>query len=252
MRNAYLSEDTDKITEVVNLSSAILDSTLALQTLSYDLSSAINSVRGTTIPPASRFVGLLQRFNAVLSGLNLLVSYTDPDSAPTEIGEAMTSINNLTTAFGTASTLLNLAPHIGLYCNLYLGPAVSVATARAQAIIQQYSRQWMQYDLAVGNNPHMANEPGGGPMFDFMMQVMYANGPSDIPAVPDAVREYLLDHREMLDIGAQDEMPTTGWWFWRDLDDEQIKQWVYANRRDLWAMFYGNIDVPPPDTRARD
>ena len=250
MRNAYLTNDTDAITQVVNFSALALDVGLSLQGLSHDLSSAISSVRGTSIPDVGRYVGILNRFNRVLATVNLLVSYQDSDAAPTEIGQAMSQINNLTTAFGTATTLFSLAPHIGLYCNLYLGPAVQIATARAQQIIQIYSRQWSQYSIAVGEDPNMSQEPGGGPMFNFLMQVMYASGAADVPTVPENVREYLLNHREMLDIGADEEMPTTGYWFWRNVDSQRIKAWVFSHRQQLWSMFYGNLPLPPAGTRS--
>ena len=36
------------------------------------------------------------------------------------------------------------------------------------------------------------------------------------------------------------EMPTTGFWLWRKVDQTKISNWVFSNRDSLWAMFYGS------------
>jgi hypothetical protein len=58
------------------------------------------------------------------------------------------------------------------------------------------------------------------------------------------VAEYLVEHREALEAGAGEAVPTEGWWFWRDLRSDRARNWIFRNRDRVWAMFYGNRTVP--------
>jgi hypothetical protein len=58
------------------------------------------------------------------------------------------------------------------------------------------------------------------------------------------VQEYIFDHREKLEIGAESEVPTEGSWFWKKLDGSEGRRWLFANRKRVWAMFYGSMKVP--------
>lgn len=251
LRRAFLSGDTDTIAEVTNLVSTTLGVGLGLNELSRNMAEAIAEVRGGTIPPASRYTAWLSKFNKVLSGVNFVLNYQDPSAAPTELGEATAALNNLTGAFGTAATLFNLAPHIGLYTSLYLGPMVSAITTQLNAILTEHLHEINTVALALGHAPVMTNEPGGAPMFNFMVPVMHASGPSDVPDVPDAVREYFMNQREAFSTGTEEELPTESYWlFWRQMDMDRIKSWIFFHRRRIWAMLYGSWPIPPPGTRA--
>jgi len=48
-----------------------------------------------------------------------------------------------------------------------------------------------------------------------------------------------------LDEGTGDEVPTTGFWFWKHTDEEKIRYWIFKNRKSVWAMLYGSITPPP-------
>lgn len=89
-------------------------------------------------------------------------------------------------------------------------------------------------------------EPGGYDMYEYMTKVMKSKNVSAVPAPPDEVAEYLLDHRDAFSAGAGaagGELPTTGIFF-KDLDANEITSWVYLNRKTIWAMLYGNMRVP--------
>lgn len=252
LRQAYLTNNTDTIGQVVSFIASTTDIGTGLADISRQLAQGISTLRGTgAIPPASQYTTLLQRFNSVIVAINFVYNYQNSTSN-TEIGQATAQINNLTSAFATGSTLLALAPHIGLYCNLYLGPAVQIATARVEAILRRYSRQWAEFDLATGRQPDMRNHEGGADMFDFMVQVMNADGIESMPAVPSVASTYILNNRDRIGTAAGDAVPTRrSWIFWRQLDQGRIQDWVYVNRRRMWAMLYGNWDVPPAGTRSR-
>lgn len=196
LRQAYLTNNTDTIGQVVSFIANTTDIGTGLGDISRQLAEGISSLRGTgAIPPASQYTTMLQRFNRVMAAVNFVYNYQS-SSSNTEIGQATAQINNLTSAFSAGGTLLGLAPHIGLYCNLYLGPAVQIATARVEQILRRYSRQWAEFDLAMGRQPDMRNHEGGPDMFDFMVQVMHADGVESMPAVPSGASTYILNNRD--------------------------------------------------------
>lgn len=252
LRSAYLTNNSDTLGQVVSFAANVSDVGLGLADISRQIASGLSSMNGTTIPPASRYTGMLQSFNQVLAATNFIYNYQNAGASGTEVGAAMSNLNNLTSAFGTGGTLLNLAPHIGLYTNLYLGPAVQVATARAEQIIRNHGRNWAEYSLAMGQSPDMRNQEGGAPMFDFLVEVMHASNSASIPAIPSQVNSYLMDNRGRLETGTGEAVPTvSSYIFWSNLDERRAKRWVYNNRQRLWALFYGGWEVPPAGTRAR-
>jgi hypothetical protein len=91
-----------------------------------------------------------------------------------------------------------------------------------------------------------AAEPGSEEMFRFMIAVMRAEASDKVPGIPAPVKTYLLEHRRAFGAGAKKDVPTTGWWFWRELDSQRARQWLFANRRVIWAMLYGSMPVPEP------
>lgn len=250
MRAAFLRNDEEAIAQVSNFVGNALDIGLGLQELSRDIASAIADARGATIPEASRYTRWLGKINRVLAAANLLYSLIQ-ESPPTQLSTALGQVNTLAGAFSAGTTLLGLAPHIGLYANLYLVPAVQVITSNLDRILGKHLHQLNIVASATGFPVDMSNEPGGWPLFYFMFDVMHASGPEGVPyPVPAEVERFLLSRREVISAGARPEegqraeMPTTGWWFWRRLDRAQIQQWVFQNRRSLWAMFYGSMPLP--------
>ncbi|MGC8875252.1 MAG: DUF4157 domain-containing protein, partial [Chloroflexia bacterium] len=250
MRAAFLRNDENAIAQVSNFVGMALDIGLGLQQLARDIAGAIADARGETIPEASRYTGWLGRINRVLAAANLLYSLAQ-ESPPTELGTALGQVDTLAGAFSAGTTLLGLAPHIGLYANLYLVPAVQVITSSLDRILGRHLHQLNIVSAATGFPIDMTNEPGGWPLFYFMFDVMQASSPEGVPfPVPPEVERFLLSRRKVISAGARPEegrateMPTTGWWFWRRLDRAQIQQWVFQNRRNLWAMFYGSMPLP--------
>jgi hypothetical protein len=81
-------------------------------------------------------------------------------------------------------------------------------------------------------------------MFDFMLAVMHASDASGVPSIDDDVEDYLYDHRDKLEAGAEEEVPTSGWWLWNSLDTAAARKWVFDHRQSVWNMFYGSMPVP--------
>jgi hypothetical protein len=139
--------------------------------------------------------------------------------APTELGTAVNQINTLTGAFSAGGSLLGLSAHIGLYTNLYLAPLTQAILANLNVILTNYIHEQNVVAAAAGFYVHARVEPGGEPMFRFMQEVMRARRPEDMPRVPEAVEDYMLDFRSLISAGVGSELPTTGYWFWRELKE---------------------------------
>lgn len=244
MRAAFLSQDENAIAQVANFVGNALDIGLGISELSRQMAEAIAQSRGMTIPSASRYAQWLDKVNRVLAAANLLYSVANMD-APSELNEAMNEVNTLAGAFSAGGTLLGLAPHIGLYSNLYLVPLVQVITSRLGPLLDRHLHQLNVVAAHTGFSVEMSSEPGGWPMFFFMASVMRGRSSDNVPwPIPSAVGEYLLEWRDQFGAGTQQDLPTTGAWFWRSLDDSRIKDWIFGNRRRIWAMLYGSMPLP--------
>src|SRR5262249_49838271 len=134
-----------------------------------------------------------------------------------------------------------------IYLNLYVQPmteACLAALSKLENVARNVNKDLIEqgrYDLV-----NWSLEPGGRPMFDFMQAVMAASSPDQVPTpVPSQVASYFVDNRTDIAAGAAggkegQEVSTTGFWFWRKVDQQKIAQWVFSHRQNLWAIFYGS------------
>jgi hypothetical protein len=114
--------------------------------------------------------------------------------------------------------------------------------------LRKLGRQINQDAIRLGNYDavNWDEEPGGRPMFDFMLKVRGAASAEDVPTpIPPMVAKYMASEYDSISAAAtseseSDDMPTTGMWFWRKVDQSKAGQWVFDHRTDLWAIFYGS------------
>ncbi|HMD88634.1 MAG TPA: DUF4157 domain-containing protein [Anaerolineaceae bacterium] len=248
MRAAFLKGNTDAIADVANYTGTVTDIGMGISELSRMIAEGVASAKGGTIPEASKYVGWLNNANKVLAGINALYILSSVQG-PTEIATASNAISGAAGFFSAGATLLNVAPHIGLYADLYLVPLTIAIMDKVNAFLTSHLHQFNILDIATGQYPaNLDAEPGGKPMFDFMVVVMHAEDESGVPhPIPAEVNKYFMSQREQMNAGAKEEMPTTGWWFWRKAEETKIESWVFEHRHNLWAMFYGSLDVPTLD-----
>ncbi|MDR3573035.1 MAG: DUF4157 domain-containing protein [Anaerolineaceae bacterium] len=248
MRAAFLKGKSDAIADIANYVGTVTDIGMGISDLSRMIAEGVASAKGGTIPEASKYVEWLNKANKVLAGINALYILSSVQG-PTEIATASNAISGAAGLFSAGATLLNVAPHIGLYADLYLVPLTVAIMDKVNAFLTSHLHQFNIYDIATGQYPsNLDAEPGGKPMFDFMVVVMHAEDESAVPQpIPAEVNKYFMSQREQVNAGAQEEMPTTGWWFWRKAEETKIESWVFEHRRNLWSMFYGSLDVPTLD-----
>ena len=78
-----------------------------------------------------------------------------------------------------------------------------------------------------------------------LFESLHNGDAEDIPGtIPSAVDELIVKNRESMTEGTGEEVPTTGFWFWRHTDHAKIREWLFANRRNVWNMLYGDFRPP--------
>lgn len=244
MRKAFLSEDDDVVQSVANVVSNVTDIGLDIQDLSRQMAEALADANGATLPPVSKYTNWLKITNKILASINLIYTAAKIES-PTEFGTALNQINGVTNVFNSGGTLLGLAPHIGLYANLYLVPLTEIITKQLNQILGKHLHD-LNFGLAeLGSSIDCSSEPGGCDVYNFMVPLMNAKNSDAMPwPMPEKVQDFFLQWRENIQTLAGAEIPTTGWWFWEEINEKEGKEWIFYQRQRLWAMFYGNMTIP--------
>jgi hypothetical protein len=244
LRDAFRTGEESMIEKAADVSGTALDIGLGFNELSRKISEEIGkSHEFGELAPMSKFTEALNGLNKGLAVINLAFALTG-EKKTTELEEGARWIGVATTAFASLVTLAALPAHMALYADLYLVPMTKAIIAQLGHItdlLHEENKDWVEFS---GEPMYPGAEPGGEEMFKFMVNVMHAAGPEGVPSLPKEVQSFLFEHREALEAGAKEEVPTTGWWFWRDIDTKKAVEWVYYHRDRIWAMFYGSMKVP--------
>lgn len=168
-----------------------------------------------------------------------------------EAGEHIKAAVGLTSA---VANLVPLAGSLGLEMSTTI-PFMVDKCMLALGKVQQISHDINKDLIETGDYDHVnwAVEPGGRPMFDFMLQVMAAGSADGVPTpVPAGVAKYFVENRDDIATGVggketkdRNAVPTQrSWVFWREADQSKLPAWVFGHRSDLWTIFYGDIQPP--------
>ena len=199
-----------------------------------------------TIINVGKHTETLGKLGRGLAALNVALTIADRSKKATAAEQGMKDLSdavNIGTDLISASPLA-APPHFSLYSTLYLKPALKVIGKQIGVLVENLSDINRIAVEVTGNLMFPNAEPGGQEMFDLMVKVMRAGDESGFPPLPSGVLEYLFDHREKLSTGAESDVPTEGSWFWKHLDGPAGRRWLFANRKRVWAMFYGSMKVP--------
>jgi hypothetical protein len=243
LRAAYRSGKESRIRETADLIGTVTDLGMGMHLLSRRIAEGLAESAGVQLVRVSELAEALGKLNEGLAAVNLALIVFDSERKATELEEGMREIGGATGAFTALSTLLDLAPHIGLYANLYLVPMTKAIWAQLSHLVEQLhdaNKEWVEVS---GELMYPGVEPGPQEMSPFMVAVMRAAAVEDVPPIPQPVKKYFVEHREAIEAGAKGEVPTTGW-FLRRLDMREAAEWIFHHRRELWAMFYGSTTVP--------
>lgn len=208
-------------------------------------SSQIGRVK-VTIINVNKYTEMLGSLGRGLAAINIALTITDRSKRATEVEQGMKDLNDVVSISTDLASLpsVGLPPHMSLMTTLYIKPALKVIAKQIGLLVEQLSDVNRISVAVTGDLMYPGAEPGGQAMFDFMVTVMHVPDASGVPAITGGVESYLFDHREKLEAGAEEELPTTGWWLWEDLDSRKARSWVFLHRQRVWAMFYGSMEVP--------
>ena len=245
LRAAFRTGDSSAIADMSSTVGSVLDIGLGLHDLARESATAVMELADLDVPAVGRYVTALNRLNQGLAVLNLAFSLAQTQ-ATTRMEESMRQLTVATGAFSSLATLAGLPAHMGLYANLYLVPmtnAIMAGISRLTSLLQRENDIWVEI---TGDILRPDVEPGGRPMWDFMVQVMRVRSFLDMPAIPEAVDDYMVEHQDQIDAGTDSTVPTSGYFRWESLTEDEAPAWIFNNRERLWAIFYGSRSVPEP------
>jgi hypothetical protein len=175
---------------------------------------------------------------------NSLVAFGGGEGA-TEMDKTMSKAGAGLGMAGAAGSLTGMASAYMVYFGVLLAVGQS-ALRVAGVILREHGHEFNIYLLATDPSAvDWSVEPGGRETYDFMVQVMKAGSSQDIPMpLPKEVDKFVVESREELKEGTGEEVPTSGFWFWRHSDNDKVKYWLMKNRRNVWAMLYGSLEPP--------
>lgn len=258
---AFIAEDESKLLEIADTVATVVDTALVAKEAAIAVADEIaavqrmeNAAKGlTSVTPTvngrvASVLELTEKLNKAYAAVQLARDAISMISAGTKGERAAAGVKAMATTVSAGGTLLGATAGMTIYANLWLGPAVDACLTGIKKIERAQQRTW--------NRPHMQQgdldavnwewEPGGRPVFEFMVKVMHAGDASGVPApVPPTVSSFFVDRADDLEAGAGgEEVPTSGFWFWEEVDPEKIGRWVFRNRNNIWGMLYGSISWP--------
>jgi ribosomal protein S21 len=248
LRAAYRSGEESAIKEALHMSGTALDLGVAMHELSREISESIAHYMEVELQEVSHLTEWLTKVNKGLAAINLALALTEEKRA-TELEEGMRQVGLATEAFAAGAAILGAPAHMVLYANLYVVPLTQAIIKQIEHLVDVFHQENVEWVEFSGELYRPSVEPGGDAMFHFMIDVMHSKSSEEVPPITGGVKDYFLDHRGPLEEGAEEEVPTSGWWFWRKLDTAEARAWVFNHRQRVWAMFYGSMKVPEKKAR---
>lgn len=261
-RAGFRKGDEDGLLQTADAIATILDTALVAKSAieqTLDLAAELRFLGSsgasskTVIQLASKtrtVLDALEKINKAWAAFQLARAAIDLVSgSKTDMEGGRKGVAAMATVMSAGGTLLNASAGFTLYSNLYIGPMTNACLAMLakleDLISKSTNRAWIE--LGKFEYVNWSLEPGGRPMFDFMLKVMRATSVAQVPEPVGAVDDYLVDQQDDFNAGVGSkggELPTEGWWLWEDTDSPKIQSWVFKNRDHLWGMLYGAAKVP--------
>jgi hypothetical protein len=186
------------------------------------------------------------KVHAAYEGLSSALTLLRGGEGATEVDQAASKASAGLGLAGAAGSLTGMASGYMLYFGslLMVGQAcIKVIGVIGREHKHEFNTLYIEENQL--DSVDWSAEPGGRETFDFMVKVMHAGSSTDIPLpVPKEVDKLMVDSGEQFEKGTGEEVPTSGFWFWKHTDQDKIKYWLMKNRSSVWAMLYGSISPP--------
>ena len=251
-RAAFLKKDNDLLEKLQGVAAKAALASTALIEL-HERANAMTGLYQTLAEQHSdeimeKFSKIAEPAHKVIASLEILqnsLKALHPEGA-TELDAEMGKATAILDA-GTAA--ISLIPMCSMY-TIYVSTLISVLEGVMVWVTNYVREQGHTINLIYFSDGQLDKvdwsvEPGGRPTYDFMSTVMRAGSWVEIPKdIPPKVDEFVVGEREQLEAGTGEEVPTTGFWFWRHTDKDKIREWVFTNRGNIWRMLYGSLNPP--------
>ncbi|MCE5258054.1 MAG: hypothetical protein LLG44_03225 [Chloroflexi bacterium] len=249
MEVAFRQNDNERLEKLNNGINALATAKSDVETLISTLKEIYKMIIAPGIKAKDLIVGvhplkpIIDRAKASFSAAKAIVSLLGGGEGKTQSAKEISNVKTVVEATGAAATLLGVASGymVGINAILPIGAAlldlVSSLLSREARTMNQFYMEQMQLDQVAWEYV-----PGGKACFVYMVHVMQAGDPSGVPLpMIGEVKQYFMENRESMEAGTGAEVPTSGMWWWRDIDDKKIQRWAFQNRRNLWSMLYGEV-----------
>lgn len=210
----------------------------------------ITKLTGAIAEEGTRIHGINTIVSRTFSLVNLVTSWQSAN--PGTFGTAAEGIGAIRNAWSVGSTGASVA---GVPLDLvtgHIGPALAEIDKMMGKLSQQLREQndeWVRFD---GRPARPGVEPGGKPMWNYMVQVMQAGSAAAVPVPSGGVYDYFDEFRERFDefnrarAEGEDEttpadMPTqSSWVIFTEADPARLPGWIFRNRVMIWRSLYGS------------
>ena len=173
----------------------------------------------------------------------------------TDLDRGAEQVKDSVTVFASLMALGSkyVAPHIGIYVNLYLLPATEKIVEQIEHLGGELVKINDEFVAHFGEPLFEAAEPGKmahqAEIRAFMRAVMLATATKEMPDPTAPVTEFFYEHREVFEAGLGilgEEIPVSGVLSWKHIDQKRFKEWLFTYRDKAWAMLYGSREAPKP------
>lgn len=261
-RAAFLKKDESTLTQILNavksakgIATAIWGAIAKTRELEAQVD-ALKVTPGTTYVSRWKWLwekwqGPIDDLKSIATDFTLLYSalkFMNPSGATDLDKEA----DQVKTGWGVVSTATGITKLAGgelLYFNAIMAAGAKALDA-AVAIMSLEGHRDNKVLLASGKPEDLALvdwdvEPGGRAMYDFMVTVMRAGSAEQIPhPIPASISKFLGESSNLMSKGSGAQLPTTGFWIWKQADQSKAPKWLFENRTAVWSMLYGEVPAP--------
>ena len=235
-RAKFRGEDEDGLLATADAIAGVVDTGLVAKgaidsTIEFEqeMRALVGRGPGSTVPmdiagKVQVTLDVIEKINKAYAAFQLMRAGVDLMTGSKTEGEAgRKGVAAMATVVSAGGTLLNASAGFTLYANLYIGPMVGACLSMLAKIEDLLSKGSNRQAIELGR-PDWVNwslEPGGRPMFDFMLTLMHAPGVEAVPTPPAAVDAYFVDNDDEFSAGVGKkggELPTEGFWLWEETD----------------------------------
>jgi hypothetical protein len=194
---------------------------------------------------------------------NVVVNWTS--KSPMLMGSALEGLADLNNAVALAGAANSLFVNPGYLVTAYVGPMLNAIVGMMGKLQARLIERNDEAAAFLGVPLYINAEPGGAPLWNYMVTAMRASSSADISPPSGAIFKYFDKFRERFDefgeskykgelasykSGDRDKFPTkagaipteSSYWVFTDVNAKKFPGWLFKNRQMVWTLLYGARD----------